>query len=290
MTLAACLQEAIQTLTSAGFSRDDAARDAAVMGRALIGWDAARWLSNQHDEFPHGLIPSFQDHVARRSRGEPVAYIVGEREFFGRLFRVSPAVLIPRPETELVIETALVHGGVDGLAAGTSPAVIDVGTGSGCLAVTLACEWPHAMFTATDTSRAALEVALGNAQRHGVAHRIRWREAPLCGALVDAADVIVANPPYVPESDRQSLSRDVRDYEPHEALFGGPDGLDVIRALLPAVAAALRRKGVLIMEIGERQADRVRELLAGVGLEWLDTRPDLAGIPRVVVARRARLV
>ena len=289
MTLAACLQEAIHTLTSAGFSRDDAARDAGVIGRAIVGWDAARWISRQREDIPPGLLPAFQDHVGRRAGGEPVAYIVGEREFFGRLFYVTPAVLIPRPDTELVIETALDHVG-DALVSDHAPAVLDVGTGSGCLAVTLACEWPAATISATDTSRAALDVALRNARRHGVDQRITWRETALCGDLADALDLIVANPPYVPESDRESLSRDVRDYEPHEALFGGPDGLDVIRTLLPAAANALRRGGLLIMEIGYGQADRVQALLADAGLEWIDTRPDLAGIPRVIVARRPRLV
>src|SRR6185369_6727703 len=155
MTVADCLQEVVQVLTSSGFSRSDAARDASAIGRAFLGWDQARWLTGAHTAAPDGFGDRFHQAADRRARREPVAYIVGEREFFGRPFTVTPAVLIPRPETEVVIEAALEHGGP--LRSGHAAVrVIDVGTGSGCLAITLASEWPSARVIATDTSRAAL--------------------------------------------------------------------------------------------------------------------------------------
>ena len=289
MTVAACLRDVVHVLTSAGFSSADAARDGSALGRALLGWDHARWLTSLHAPAPDGFNHAFLDAAARRARREPVAYIVGEREFYGRVFEVTSEVLVPRPETEVVIDAARHHAG----ALATRPGgldVLDVGTGSGCLAVTLACEWPAAAITATDTSRAALQVAARNAERHGVVSRVACVEASFTGGRSGDVDLLVSNPPYIAETDRASLPTDVVDYEPHAALFGGDDGLDVIRALLPAASTALRPGGWLIMEIGLGQEGRVRALLDDACLQWVATQPDLAGIPRVIVARRRGLL
>ncbi len=274
--------EGAAQLERAGLSADDSARDAAVLARAVLGWDQAHWLVHRHDPAPAEFAAAFLTLVARRAAHEPIAHILGAREFFGRPFLVSRDVLIPRPETELVIDQALAWLSADGPA---SPTIVDVGTGSGCLAITLALECPAARMVATDVSPAALEVARANAARHGVAARIEWRHAALAGDLAGAADLIVANPPYVAERDRGSLAADVREYEPAAALFAGPDGLDVIRPLAPAALRALRPGGALIMEIGAGQWPAVQDILGRAGFRDVAVHPDLAGIPRVVVGR-----
>jgi release factor glutamine methyltransferase len=166
--------------------------------------------------------------------------------------------------------------------------VLDIGTGSGCLAVTIALERPDLAVIATDVSGDALAIARANAARHGVDARIEFHEAAFAGDLVDAVDLIVTNPPYVAERDRGALSADVRDYEPSLALFGGDDGLDVIRALVRHAARALRRGGWLVMEIGQGQAAAIEAIVRHAGFDLHGTRLDLAGIPRVVVAHHPR--
>jgi release factor glutamine methyltransferase len=222
--------------------------------------------------------------LARRAAREPIAYILGEREFYGRLFAVSRAVLVPRPETELVVDRA--RAWWSGRAHRDASTIVDVGTGSGCLAVTLALECPGAHVIATDVSADALTIAAANAARHGASEQIDFREAPLAAGLQGVADLIVANPPYVAERDRGSLPPDVRDYEPPEALYAGPDGLDVIRPLAPAALAALRPGGGFVMEIGAGQWAAVKRILEEAGFDGIRVHDDLAGIPRVVVAAR----
>jgi release factor glutamine methyltransferase len=220
--------------------------------------------------------------LRRRAAGEPIAYILGEREFYGRSFTVSPAVLIPRPETELVVERAL------GLLAPRGHALVaDLGTGSGCIAVTLACELPAVDIVGVDISVEALDVARGNARRHGVEERVRlergaWWE-PLEGVEVD---VLVSNPPYVTDSEMVTLMRDVRDHEPRDALAAGEDGLHAYRALLADAPRHLRSGGAVILEIAPQRRDGVVELIRGV---WpaaaVEVHADLAGLPRCVEAR-----
>jgi release factor glutamine methyltransferase len=285
-TYARAAAETARTLEDAGFSLDEARRDAGVLGRGLLGWDAARWIARLNDDAPASFLARLKDAATRRAEREPVAYLVGTREFFGRPFIVSNAVLIPRPETELVVIEALecLRGRPNDQA--RSPVIVDVGTGSGCLAVTIALEWPAADVTATDISTAALDVARRNAAALDVSRRVTFQCAALIGDMTDAADLVVSNPPYVAERDRASLAPDVRDYEPSTALFGGDDGLDVIRALLPDARRALRAGGALVMEIGAGQSDAVRNLVEAAGLTWTGVREDLAGIPRVVLAVR----
>lgn len=214
-----------------------------------------------------------------------MAYLYGGKEFYGRMFEVTSAVLIPRPETELIVEAALQRFPDDRAVLN----VADIGTGSGCLAVTLAKERPAARVLATDISKAGLLVAQQNANRYGVEDRIVFSHGDLLAegsqATSNRFDLIVSNPPYVPDGDRATLQPEVRDYEPAEALFAGPDGLDVIRRIIPAASARLKTGGSLIFEIGVGQDAAVGELIsAAPGLRMVGLRNDLQGIPRTVIA------
>jgi release factor glutamine methyltransferase len=214
----------------------------------------------------------------RRTMHEPIQYILGTQEFYGLDFLVKPGVLIPRPETEHLVEAAL-----ERLAEQSALNIVDVGTGSGILAVTLAKHLPVAQITAVDLSAAALSIARENAARHGVEDRIRFLTSDLLAALPgECFDAIVSNPPYIPASE--VLETQVRDYEPEQALFAGADGLDIYRRLVPQAFAALRPGGWLLMEIGHGQRDALTGLLEG----WQEVAfvNDLQGIPRVVCGRR----
>lgn len=281
MTVRVIADHAAQALIARGFPPEDARRDVSVLARQVLGWTMADWVTNAGALSPTGFAESLQRLVLRRMTHEPVAYITGVREFYGREFMVTRAVLIPRPETEGVIEA--VPPGLLAENASGSFVALDIGTGSGCLAITLALEHPAARVIATDLSRDALAIAAENAERLG-ADRVEFVETSLIPAGLPPLDLIVTNPPYVPERDRESLSPDVRDFEPALALFAGEDGLEVIRALLPQARAALKPGGALVMEIGAGQADAVTALVAEAGLQLVTVRPDLQGIPRIVVA------
>ena len=287
MTLSEAVSQTARALVASGRAPDDGRRDAALLARWLLGWDAATWLARSIEPAPAGFEERLQEIVARRAAGVPVAHLTGTREFYGRPFRVTPAVLIPRPETELVIDEALAALAARASRSDARPLVVDVGTGSGCLAITLALERPDVDVVATDLSAPALEIARDNAQTLGVAERVTFVERDLLPALPAPPDLIVSNPPYVPEAERDSLAVDVRDHEPGLALFAGQDGLDTIRRLIPLAARSLAAGGTLVMEIGAGQAPAVRELVANTPALTLDhVTPDLQGIPRVVVARQ----
>jgi release factor glutamine methyltransferase len=282
MTLHQHVTQGVRRLERAGLSASTAATDAAVLARAALRWDRAQYLAHLHDPPPEAFSAAFDALLIRRERREPVAQILGGREFWGREFAVTSAVLTPRPETELIVEEALAKF------AGEPPrTAIDVGTGSGCLAVTLALEFPGCHVVATDVSAEALDVARANAARLGAA--VHFVEANLLdGFRPGSCDLIVSNPPYVPAAARLALSPEVREYEPHVALFGGFDGLGIIRRLLPAAGATLAPGGWLLMEFGAGSDDEVRaavEETPGLALETI--KDDLQGIPRVVVARKA---
>ena len=227
----------------------------------------------------------FRELVKRRGDGEPVAYLVGSREFFSLPFAVSPAVLVPRPETEgLVVRAIDLCQGLD------APRIMDVGTGSGAIAVTLAKRLPRARLVATDISAAALAVAGENARRHGVADRIEFVECDLCAdpRAGGPFDVIVSNPPYVRDDEFDALPRDVRLHEPKGALVAGPTGVEVIARLAGEAVGRLAPGGWLLVEIGPNVADAAAAAVAAVpGLEVGATRKDLAGLPRILEARRA---
>jgi release factor glutamine methyltransferase len=209
-----------------------------------------------------------------------MAYVLGRCEFWSLSLEITPDVLIPRPESEALVEHALAR-----LAPDRAAEVLDAGTGSGCLALSLASERPRAHVVATDISARALTVARGNARRHGISDRIEFRHGSLFDG-VTLVDLVVSNPPYIALRDRDGLPPEVRDYEPAEALFAGADGLDVIRALVGGAAPRIRPGGWLLFEFGVGQTDAVRSLLdTGV---WRDVAiaDDLQGIPRTALARR----
>ena len=220
--------------------------------------------------------------LEQRRRGMPLQYITGHQEFWGLDLAVSPAVLIPRPETEHVVESVLEM--VRGMEA---PRIVDVGTGSGCIALALAKELPRAAIHAVDISPAALEVARANAARHGLSQRIQFQESDLLSAMSGATgnfDFVVSNPPYIGETERESLQREVRDFEPAAALFAGKTGLEVIQRLIPQAARCLKSGGWLVQEIGDGQAAAVTKLLQG----WntITLRQDLRGTQRVIAAQQ----
>lgn len=230
---------------------------------------------------------TFRALVKRRAEGTPVAYLVGQREFFSLAFQVTPDVLIPRPETEFLVIAVLDL--VKTRRQAGPLAIADIGTGSGAVGICLARHLPQAEVTATDVSQAALRIAEANARTHQVAGRMQFLAGDLLAPLPAAArwDYIVSNPPYVRSDEMADLPRDVRDYEPRLALDGGPEGLDVIGRLIPAAAERLAPGGVLAVEIGPRLEERARALLAADGrFAPPRTVRDLAKLPRVVVAER----
>jgi len=284
VTLYDRLAAARARLVGAGIPPADAAIDVDVLARAILEWDRARMLGDGTEPVPPSLEPRFSEWVERRAAREPVAYIVGVKEFWGLEFRVSPDVLIPRPETELLVEAALELLDRTGVA---SPRVADVGTGSGNLAVSLATERPSWAVTATDVSGPALVVAADNARRHDVASRVTFVETSFLDGIDGPFDLIAANPPYVKDGDRPGLARDVQ-HEPDVALFGGESGLGAIAATLDAAVRTLARGGWLVMEFGFGQEEDVRRLVAERPALRLDhVRADLQQIPRVVVVEHA---
>jgi release factor glutamine methyltransferase len=296
MTIQDLVQSARDRLIGAGISATHAALDAEVLARQVLGWDKARFLTDRHEAATTRFLLGYEHFVARRMRREPVSYILGTREFWSLDFEVTPDVLIPRPETELIVEEALELRGAMGAtgAAGAAgagekdsrPLFYDIGTGSGVLAVVLAREFPDARVVATDISAHALSVAKRNAARHGVADRITFVETSFLDGLDERADLIVSNPPYVPALSKPALTPEVRDYEPGVAVFGGDDGMEGLRRVLEDAAVRLVPGGWLIMEFGCGQDDAVVDLLkATPSLSLVKVRGDLQDIPRTLVAR-----
>jgi release factor glutamine methyltransferase len=271
--------DAKQILVRAGLAPDDAALDAEVLARHVLGWDRATLLTRGNQEASPEFDFRFAPLLHRRALREPVAHITGHREFWSLDFEVTPDVLIPRPETELIVEAAVDHARIRG----EYRSIIDLGTGSGCLAVALATEFRTADVTATDRSGAALAVAARNAARHGVQHRVRFVRADLLEGIAARADLIVSNPPYVALADAATLPPDVVQFEPAAALFAGRDGLEVLRRIIATGAAHLSPAGVLIVEFGFGQTASVRALAEASGWGHVSLRSDLAGIPRVAV-------
>jgi len=298
-TLHRRIQDARQRFERAGIEPAEAAVDADVLARhALGGWERGQLLVRQHDACPAGFAGVFDTLVRRRERREPTGYIIGHREFWNLDIEVGPGVLVPRPETELLVEETLARLSAGGPETDSRPAlapgaraarlrIADVGTGSGCIAVALARWLPSAKVIAIDASDGALAVARRNAVRHDVSDRVRCVRGDLLAGVAGPFDAVVSNPPYVPAPDIAGLQPEVRDYEPAQALSGGLDGLEVIRRLVPEGAAVLGPGGWLLFEFGFGQADGVRAIIAAEPrLELVETRLDFAGIPRVAVARR----
>ena len=269
-------------LRQAGIAPPEADLDARVLAALALGWDQTRLVLAARDEPPADFERQYAALVGRRTAREPLAYITGQQEFWGLPIRVSPAVLIPRPETELLVEAALER--FPDRAAPLTAA--DVCTGSGCVAVALASEYPSASILATDVSNAALTVARDNARLNDVAGRVTFLAADLLDGAASGFDVIVSNPPYVPEGDRPGLPPEVRDHEPTVALFAGADGLAAIQRLVQSAADHLRPGGILVFEFGFGQAAAVESLIARTpSLTMLEIKRDLQGIPRAAVVR-----
>lgn len=283
MTIHDLVQGARDRFVHVGISAAFAALDAEVLARQVLGWDRARFLTDRNEKATSVFLLNYEPLVARRERREPVSYILGTREFYGLDFEVGPDVLIPRHETEMIVEETLALVGKDG-----TPRIVDVGTGSGCIAISLARAIPGARVTATDVSAGALSVARRNAARHGVLDRMTFIETSFLDGIEEGADVIVSNPPYVPSISRPGLTPEVRDFEPRVAVFSGEDGLDGLRSVLQGAAAKLAAGGWLVMEFGCGQDDCVTALVHDVaGLDLVKIRHDLQDIPRTAICRRA---
>ena len=254
-----------------------------------LGCDRAYLYAHPERELAADETARYEAALAERARGVPAQYITGHQEFWGMDFIVSPAVLIPRPETEHVIEEVLNLARSAEQPAMRKPRIIDVGTGSGCIALVLAKELPDAEIHAVDISPAALEIARANAARNQLTQRVQFREGDLLSGIdPEYFDFVVSNPPYVGESEEEQVQLEVRKFEPRVAVFAGHSGLDVIRRLIPQAQEALRPNGWLMMEMSGTIADQARQLVA----DWNGVHiiKDLQSIPRVLAAQRRPLV
>ncbi len=282
ITIAEAIREGAQIFHDAGLA--EARREAGGLLQHVIGRDRTFVLAHPEQQLSQVQLQTFRELLKRRAAGEPLQYLTAHQSFYCLDFEVAPGVLIPRPETELLVELALEMIQDTG-----APRICDVGTGSGCIAITLLHERKDAQAVAIDISAAAIEIAKRNALRHQVEKRLTFVHANCFSSLSPAVfsfDLIVSNPPYLAENDFAGLQREVREHEPLEALAGGPDGLDVVRRLLGESNAFLKPGGHLLIEIGFNQAAAVESLLEKQ--EWLPKgiRPDLQGIPRVVVLQK----
>jgi release factor glutamine methyltransferase len=268
-----------ETLLRGGIPKAEVPGDAEVLARHVLGWDLAQLLSSRNEPPPPAFERQYAALIDRRLAREPVSQIVGHREFWGLDFEVTRDVLTPRPETEALVAAAL------DVARRDPPSVIvDAGTGSGCIAIALATELPDARLVASDISPRALAVARRNAVRHGVDSRIAFVQSELLVPEMDV-ELIVSNPPYIPLRDAGTLAPEVREHEPHVALFGGEDGLDAYRKLLGERVSIGSRGGRLIVEVGYDQARAVAALADPTdwSLERIDR--DLQGVERVLTFR-----
>lgn len=285
MTLRERLLAARARLIAAGVDTNEAVLDTNLLARHVLGYSRAEMLLRQEDATPNGFEDAFNVLIERRARREPAAYIRGLQEFWNRDFAVTPEVLIPRPESELIVEELLALLPVD--APALPRRVADVGTGSGCIAVTVAAERPHLHVVATDISRLALDVARQNAARAGVAARIEFLECAYLSGTSGMFDFILSNPPYVSEGEYEQLQPEVREYEPEIALQAGEDGLRDIRQIIDVSAERLKPGGTLFMEIGHQQAGALAELVKDFpSLTLARVSNDLQRIPRVAVIER----
>lgn len=285
-TLGSVLHDAAERLQHAGI--EDAQLEADVLLRHALGMDEERahMLALLHEPIDTAATARFEELLRRRLAHEPTAYIVGFREFYGIELACSPAALIPRPETELLVEIAL-----DWLArlepAAPRPLIVDVGTGNGALAIALALNRPEARVVAIDTSADALRLARDNVERHGVGARVGLVRGDLLRPLGASADLIVANLPYVSEGDWEDLAAEIRSHEPRAALVGGRGGTETIARLLAEAPARLKARSLLLCECGDLQADALRiEAVRALPEAWIEVRQDLAGLDRVLYVER----
>jgi release factor glutamine methyltransferase len=285
MTLRQRLFAARARLIAAGVDNNEAVLDTNLLARHVLGWSRAEMLQRQEDPTPDGFEEAFAALIERRARREPAAYIRGLQEFWSREFEVTPEVLIPRPESELVVEELLALLPLD--APALPRRVADIGTGSGCIAVTVAAERPHLHVVATDISRPALAVARKNAERVGVSPRIEFLECAYLSGTTGMFDFILSNPPYVAEAEYEELQPEVREYEPAIALQAGEDGLRDIRQIVDVSAERLKPGGTLFMVFCHQHAEALAELVKVFpSLTLARISHDLQRIPRVAVIER----
>jgi release factor glutamine methyltransferase len=280
LSIGNAIKEAAQWLREGGVA--DWRRDASLLLAHVLDRDRSFVIAHAGDALSDEQLGSFQSLIERRASGEPLQYLTGHQEFFKLDFEVTSDVLIPRPETELIVETAL-----ELLRDDREPRIADIGTGSGCLAISFLHERPTARGLATDVSTAALRIAKRNANRHGVADRLELLGSDALTA-VDAEeffDLVVSNPPYISEDEMKNLQREVI-HEPRAALAAGPDGLSVIRRLLSDVRPFLRAGGYFVFEIGFGQSEAVKQLIDRHVWKLLEIREDLQGIPRTFVLQK----
>ena len=282
-TITQAIDEGASELRASGVEQDR--RTAGVLLAHVLGVDRTHLLTRSDDHVGELHYKTYLRLIERRAAREPLQYITGHQEFYGLDFIVNPAVLIPRPETEFLVERIikLVDDSMQ------SPLIVDVGTGSGCIAVAVAVNVPRARVIATDASVAALEVARTNAARHGVARKIEFIQGDLLEPLAirrleNSVDVLASNPPYV--NDGELRQREVRDWEPSVALFGGADGLDFYSRLLADGLKFLKPGGRMVLEIGYSQLDAISEIIGALKWELVDVVPDLQGIPRTLTLRK----
>ncbi len=285
MTLRQRLLTARARLISAGVDQNESVLDTNLLARHVLGWSRGEMLLRQEEPPPEGFEAPFSALIERRARREPAAYIRGRQEFWSRDFVVTPEVLIPRPETELIVEELFNLLPVD--APALPRRVADIGTGSGCIAVSVAAERPWVQLVATDISRAALDVASRNAELAGVAPRIEFIECAYLSGTTGPFDFILSNPPYVSDREYEDLAPEVREYEPAPALQAGEDGLRDIRQILDVSASRLKPGGTLFIEIGHRHAAAIQDLVNQFpALTLKGISNDLQRIPRVAVVER----
>lgn len=280
-------------LKASSFLKERGIQDASICTELLLqhlfGWDRTTLLLRWGEVFPASDEKQWQELLDRKAAGEPVQYIMGEQDFYGLPFEVNEAVLIPRPETELLVERIVREG--KRLFPQGSPLLADIGTGSGAIPVALAHACPEWRVYSSDLSPQALEVAKRNAARNGVANRVTLLEGDLLLPYVErglSIDILVSNPPYIPTGDLPTLQPEVRQFEPHSALFGGPDGLDLYRRMMGQLRSLPKQPKLVGLEVGIGQADAVADLLRGAG-NWSSVEyvQDLAGINRHVIALSA---
>jgi len=272
------LQKAIRLLTEAGC--DTPRLDAEVIFAHTLEQDRSWLYAHNNDTLPDTISQQLIQLIQRRVRREPVAYIIGQREFFGLTFKVTPDVLIPRPETELLVEQAIQ------LTQKTRPLIVDVGTGSGCIAISLAVQMAGALVIATDVSSKALVVAQRNARRHSVETRIHFKHSDLLSGLEGPVDLLVSNPPYISATEMNTLAPEVALYEPSAALTDASTGLSIIEKLLGGVSAIIGQDGLLLVEFGANQGQQVLQLAQTICPQaCFEIKPDLAGLDRLLIGR-----
>jgi release factor glutamine methyltransferase len=283
-TIGEMLVTAMGAFASSGV--DTPQLDAEVMMAHAVGKSRIYAIAHPNQVLKPEELQRFNEFVERRRKREPLAYIVGEKEFWGISFKVKPGVLVPRPETETLVEAALSE--MSGI---TGPAIVDIGTGTGCIAIALALELPDAMVYATECSETALEVAQYNVCKHQVESRVHIMEgsllAPVPKKVFGRLDSIVSNPPYIPSGEINTLQPEVADYEPRGALDGGKDGLRFYTDIIRDAHDWLKPGGWLHLEVGAGQAEEVAAIAQAYEFIAIQTRRDLAGIGRVVSCRKA---